>query len=144
MVLVSVNVKRNRKRKGKEKGKECPPRNTSKKSCTEQDKGVPEPRHGVSNKATILGNGASDFFAANASLMRSTEKSNEERVELFRKKEECAEKVFLMQQDLDAKKQSMMEMELKVNKALAMFDNPNLPEHLKLKAQNVIDHFLDF
>jgi len=65
-------------------------------------------------------------------------------VELFCKKEEHAEKVFLMQQELDAKKQSMMEMELKVNKALAMLDNPNLPEHLKLKAQNVIDHFLDF
>jgi len=103
----------------------------AKKSCTEQDKGVPEPKYIAINKATMLGSGASDFFAVNASLMWSTEKNNEEQVELFHKKEECAEKAFLIQQDSDAKKQLMMEMELKVNKALAMLDNPNLPEHLK-------------
>ena len=54
----------------------------------------------------------------------------------FFHKEECA----LMWQESDAKKQLIMEMELKVNKVL---DIPNLPEHLKLKAQDVIDHFLD-
>jgi len=31
-------------------------------------------------------------------------------------------KLFLMQQESDAKKQSMMEMELKVNNALTMLD----------------------
>ena len=49
-----------------------------KKTCIEQDKGVPEAQHVASNKATMLGNGASDFFAANAALMWSTERNNEE------------------------------------------------------------------
>ena len=49
----------------------------SRKSYTEWDKEVPKPQHVATNKASLLENGVSEVFAANAAMMWSMGKNNE-------------------------------------------------------------------